>query len=174
MFYVLKEGLSYGNINHHENDSFNDGKDHKLSYADRCIGIEIQSTNSTLLSIRFLYSNDRPSNVSSNGYGKLSSFMLDEDEKIEKINLYQNITEGDHRIVGIQFQTNKGRKSGIFGSDDGHFLSESFEFFTFAYAKGIQLYEYGIQILRFVWIKSAPASEQINAGRLSPRFAFIK
>lgn len=90
--------------------------------------------------------------------------MLDPDEMLEKINLYQNPIEGNSRLIGIQFQTNKERKSDVFGSDDGHFLSESFELFTFAYARGIQRDVYGIEMLRFSWKKSVSSSEKINTG----------
>ena len=95
--------------------------------------------------------------------------MLDSEEKIEKINLYEKSSEGNSRIVGIEFRTNNGRKSEVFGSNDGHFLTESFEFYTFAYAKGIQSNEIGIESLQFVWIKSVSATEQISTGKFSSR-----
>ena len=170
-FYVLKEGLRYGHQNLHQNQSFNDARDHQLSYRDRCIGVELHWTRFSLISIQFLYTNHHSLKKSSarSGSGYSSSFMLDSEEKIEKINLYEKSSEGNSRIVGIEFRTNNGRKSEVFGSNDGHFLTESFEFYTFAYAKGIQSNEIGIESLQFVWIKSAPATEQISTGKFSSR-----
>lgn len=165
-FYVIKEGLQYGNKNLNQNESFNDANDLELSYTDRCIGIELQWTNTSLVSIRFLYSNDRSSNISTNKSNDKSivssTFMLTSNEEINKINLYEMYSS----IVGIQFGTTNGRKSDVFGSNDGHFLTESFEYYTFSYAKGIQQIDRGIEMLQFVWIKQILGKEYIHTGEI--------
>jgi hypothetical protein len=130
LFYIMKEGLPYGNINLIQNESFNDAKDLELTYTDRCIGVELEWTNISLISARFLYSNNRSSNISTVqskntslvSFQLTSTFMLTSNEEINKINLYQNSRETNFSIVGIQFRTTNGRKSDVFGSNDGHFL----------------------------------------------------
>jgi hypothetical protein len=167
----MNEGLEYGSTNVLQNESLNDGKDLELTYADRCIGIELRWTSNSLISIRFLYSNNRSSsvsiaqsnNVSSISSEFLSSFMLTSNEEINKINFYQNPSETNFNIVGIQFRTTKGRKSDVFGSNDGHFLTESFEFYTFGYVKLAEM-------LQFVWIKKALAKEPIITGEMLELF----
>jgi hypothetical protein len=92
--------------------------------------------------------------------------MLTSNEEINKINLYQNSHESNFSIVGIQFRTTNGRKSDVFGSNDGHFLTESFEDYTFGYAKGKEQYDKGIEMLQFIWIKQTLAKEQIVTGEI--------
>ncbi len=174
MFYIMKEGLQYGNINIIQNESFNDATDLELFYTDRCIGVELRWTNISLISIRFFYSNNRSSRISaaqSKDTSLVSSqftstFILTSNEEINKINLYENSREMNFSIVGIQFRTTKGRKSDVFGSNDGHFLTESFEYYIFGYAKGKQQNDKGIEMLQFVWIKQTLAKEQIVTSKI--------
>jgi hypothetical protein len=172
----MKEGLQYGDINLIKNESFNDAKDLGLSYTDRCIGVDLQWSNISIISIQFLYSNNRrSSNRSFLIPSRFSNtFMLTSNEEINKINLYQNSYEMKSNIVGIQFRTTMGRKSAVFGSTDGHFLTESFEHYTFGYAKGRQQNGKGIEMLQFVWIKQTSAKEQIATGMFKLYFVFIE
>lgn len=161
----MTEGSEHGSINLLQSESFNDAKDLGLTYADRCIGVELRWTSTSLTSIRFLYSNNRSFSVyfaQNNNIPSISaqfsgSFMLISNEEINKINFYQNLSEINFTIVGIQFQTTNGRKSDVFGSNDGHFLTESFEFYTFGYAKATEM-------LQFIWIKKVLAKEPIITG----------
>lgn len=160
---MIKEGLQYGYINLEKNESFNDEIDLKLSYDNRCIGIELQSINDSLISIRFLYSN--ATTVESNDKSIISStFMLNSNEEINKINLFENPDKinSTNTIIGIQFHTTNRRKSVIYGSNNGHFYTESFKNFTFAYAKGIQQINTGIEMLQFFWKKQTLVEQHIN------------
>ncbi|CAF3416770.1 unnamed protein product [Rotaria sp. Silwood1] len=173
LFYIMKEGLQYGDNSPIQNETFNDAKDHELFYADRCIGVELKWSSSALFSIQFLYSNNRLSNLrtttSTTENKELSilssrlsnNFMLNSNEEINKINLYQNLSQKNFTIIGIQFYTTNGRKTNIFGSNDGHFITESFEHYTFGYAKGRQEKEKGIEMLQFIWFKHSSMEEQI-------------
>ncbi|CAM2725501.1 unnamed protein product [Rotaria socialis] len=49
-------------------------------------------------------------------------FLLDSNEEISKINLYQDLHEAHSSITGIQFYMANGRKTDVFGSNDGHFF----------------------------------------------------
>lgn len=168
LVYIIKEGLQYGNKNFTQNESFNDAKDLKLSYTDQCIGVELQWTSNSLISVRFLYSNNHSSSLSIVQGQALpvlpprffSTFMLISNEEINKINLHQT----NSNIIGIQFQTTTGRKSNVFGSKDGYYLIESFEDYTFGYAKGRQQDNKGVDILQFIWIKQIPSNHQIDSG----------
>lgn len=91
--------------------------------------------------------------------------MLDAKEEINKINLYQSLNQTQLSINGIQFYTTKQRKSPIFGSNDGRLVSESFENYTFGYAKGKQTKTQGIETLQFIWIRQCSIYEQIVIGR---------
>ena len=170
--YVQKEGQVYGDGSLVQNGSFNDAKDLELSYNDRCIAVELQWSNSTLLSIRFTYSNNRSSIVSiaqQEEQSVLSSrfsdtFNLNSNEEISQISLYQKPDQMNFNIIGIRFSTTSGRTSGVFGSNDGHLQSESFENCTFAYARGNQQTGKGIEMLQFFWLKRASMNEQIEAG----------
>jgi hypothetical protein len=166
----MKEGLQYGDTNLLYNQSFNDAKDLELSYIDRCIGVELQWTRISLISIRFIYSNNRSSSLSTAQSKNLSdvlsprfssTFILTSNEEINKINLYST----NFTIIGIQFRTTHGRKSSVFGSNDGHFLTESFENYTFSYAKGRQQNPKGIEMLQFIWIKQISTKQKIAAGK---------
>jgi hypothetical protein len=162
----MKEGLQYGDTNLLYNQSFDDAKDLELSYIDRCIGVELQWTRISLISIRFIYSNNRSSSFSTAQSKNLSdvlfssTFISTSNEEINKINLYLT----HFTIIGIQFRTTHGRKSSVFGSNDGHFLTESFENYTFSYAKGRQQNSKGIEMLQFIWIKQISAKQKIAAG----------
>ncbi|CAF1103535.1 unnamed protein product [Rotaria sordida] len=174
LFYIIKEGLQYGDYSLIQNETFNDAKDRELSYSDRCIGVELKWSSNALFSIQFLYSNDRPSSLhtttttttQSKELSILSSqfssiFMLNSNEEINKINLYQNLHQTNFNIVGIQFYTTNGRKTNVFGSNDGHFITESFEYYTFGYARGRQKKEKGVEMLQFIWFKQSSMEEQI-------------
>ncbi|CAF3413278.1 unnamed protein product [Rotaria sp. Silwood1] len=173
LFYIMKEGLQYGDNSPIQNETFNDAKDHELFYADRCIGVELKWSSSALFSIQFLYSNNRLSNLrtttSTTENKELSilssrlsnNFMLNSNEEINKINLYQNLSQKNFTIIGIQFYTTNGRKTNIFGSNDGHFITESFEHYTFGYAKGRQEKDKGVEMLQFIWFKQSSMEEQI-------------
>ncbi|CAF2853811.1 unnamed protein product [Rotaria sp. Silwood2] len=170
LFYIMKEGFQYGYNSLIQNETFNDAKDHNLSYGDQCIGIELKWSINTLFSIQFLYSNDQSSSLRTTTQSKelsslssplLSIFTLNPNEKINKINLYHNISRKKFNIVGIQFYTTNGRKTNVFGSNDGHFITESFEHYTFGYAKGRQEKEKGIEIIQFIWFKQSSMKEQI-------------
>jgi hypothetical protein len=161
----MKEGSRYGD-DKFQNDSFNDANDIGLSYADRCIGVQVQWSKSSLINIRFLYSNHLSSSFPNaeikNRFVSSSMFMLTSNEEFNKINLYQNLRQ----IVGIQFCTTNKRKSDLFGSKEGNFLTESFEHHTLGYAKGWQHTQTGIGRLQFVWIKQMSIKEKIVTGEM--------
>jgi hypothetical protein len=174
--YITKEGLWHGVKGKFiQEQSFDDAEDLKLSYTDRCISVTLDWVDKNLASIQFFYSNNRSSTVyhspSNNEIDRLSrfsnSFTLNSDEKINKVVFY----ERPHRmymidaIVGIQFGTTKGRKSDLFGSDDGKFVSESFAGYTFGYAKGRQHNNKGIGMLQLIWYKSSGRTEKLNEGK---------
>ena len=158
--YTMKEGIPYGNKLFWTNRSFDDARDLLLSYTDRCIGIRFEWTNISLTSVRFLYSNNQSSHLVIPEERLFSNtFMLKSNERINKINLYTN----NNTIVGIQFCTTDGRKSSVFGSTDGHFLTESFENYTFSYATGKQ-HNNQIVMLQFHWMKRTSSKEKKITG----------
>jgi hypothetical protein len=102
-----------------------------------------------------------------------NNFTLDSNEEINKVifyerphRMYTNSSLSDFQmkdvIVGIQFRTTKGRKSDLFGSEDGKFTSECFAGYTFRCAKGRQYSNKGIEMLQLVWIKSTTKAEKLN------------
>jgi hypothetical protein len=84
-------------------------------------------------------------------------------EEIQKVILYKAARQNDSisRIVGMQFRTTKGRRSILFGSDDGKWAAESFAGYTFGYAKGRRQDYQWINMLQFVWFKSTAAARQL-------------
>jgi hypothetical protein len=178
----VKEGFWHGvKGKFMRGQSFDDANDLKLSYADRCIGVKLDWVNKYLVSIQFFYSNNRSSAVyhaqSNYQIDRLprfsNNFTLDPNEEINKVvfyerpyRIYTNGSLSDFQmkdvIVGIQFRTTKGRKSDLFGSDDGKFTSESFAGYTFRCAKGRQYGSKGIEMLQLVWFKSTTRSENLN------------
>jgi hypothetical protein len=161
--------------------SFDDAKDLILSYTDHCIGVELYWVDKYLASIRFFYSSSRSSAVhrppSDNQLDRLprssNNFTLNANEEINKVILYERAyrtnTNDSLRnfqmkdvIVGIQFRTTKGRKSDLFGSDDGKFITESFAGYTFRCAKGRQQDGERIDMLQLVWFKPASTIEKID------------
>ncbi|CAF0914904.1 unnamed protein product [Adineta ricciae] len=155
--YTMKEGSPYGNKLFWTNRSFDDARDLLLSYTDCCIGIRLEWTNISLKSVRFLYSNNQSSHLAIPEERLFSdTFMLQSNENINKINMYTN----NGTIVGIQLCTTDGRKSSVFGSTNGHFLTESFENYTFSYATGKQ-HNDQIVMLQFHWMKRTSSKEKI-------------
>ncbi|CAF1508023.1 unnamed protein product [Rotaria magnacalcarata] len=168
--YVIREGLKYGDSSLFQNETFGDAKNLELSYGDRCIGVELKWSSNALSSILFLYNNNRSLHARTSQREELSIFqseftnvfLLDSNEEISKINLYQDLHETHSSIIGIRFYTTNGRKTNVFGSNDGHFLTESFEHYTFRYANGRQNRERGIEMLQFFWIKQCSMNDQIG------------
>ena len=144
----------------------------KLSYTDRCISVKLDWVDKYLVSIQFFYSNNRSSTVyhspSSNEIDGLSrfsnSFTLTSNEEINKVVFYERPLRMYMKgaIVGIQFRTTEGRKSDLFGSGDGKFVSESFAGYTLGYAKGQQHNSRGIEMLQLVWYKPSGRTEKLN------------
>jgi hypothetical protein len=135
--------------------------------------------NKYLVSIRFFYSNNGSSAVhrppSENQLDRVprfsNRFTLDANEEINKVIFYERAyrahtnnslrnSQPEDVIVGIQFRTTKGRESALFGSDDGKFIAESFEGYTFRYAKGWQHSGREIEMLQLVWLKRTSTIEK--------------
>ncbi|UJR18267.1 hypothetical protein I4U23_005170 [Adineta vaga] len=158
--------------------SFDDDKDLILSNTDRCIAVEVYWINNYLSFIQFFYSNNRSSLVQrpskDNQLNRVSysfnRFNLNMNEEINKVIFYEhthrlsmnNTFQKKYVVVGIQFRTTKGRKSDLFGTDDGNFTVESFVGYKFRYAKGQQLNDKRIEIFQLVWFKSTFQSERID------------
>ncbi|CAF4450515.1 unnamed protein product [Rotaria socialis] len=125
----IKE-LKYGDSSLFQNENFNDAKNLELSYEDQCIGVELKCSSNALSSILFLYNNNRSRHARTSQSEELSIcqsefsnvFLLDSNEEISKINLYQDLHEAHSSITGIQFYMANGRKTDVFGSNDGHFF----------------------------------------------------
>ena len=171
--YVLKEGAQHGHRNPVQNQSFDDAKDLRLSYIDRCIGVQLHSSSGSLSIIRFLYSNKRPDARFGVNADVSASFLLNSDEDISKINLYQSADQTDSKIIGLRFYTSAGRRSALFGSHDGRLRAESSESYSFGYAKGRQELESGIDLLQFIWIKQASLKDSMGIGEWFPTIGEI-
>ncbi|CAF4172965.1 unnamed protein product [Rotaria magnacalcarata] len=152
--YVIREGLKYGDSSLFQNETFGDAKNLELSYGDRCIGVELK------WSLHARTSQREELSIFQSEFTNV--FLLDSNEEISKINLYQDLHETHSSIIGIRFYTTNGRKTNVFGSNDGHFLTESFEHYTFRYANGRQNRERGIEMLQFFWIKQCSMNDQIG------------
>ncbi|CAM4881872.1 unnamed protein product [Rotaria socialis] len=130
IFYVIIEELKYGDSSLFQNENFNDAKNLELSYEDQCIGVELKCSSNALSSILFLYNNNRSRHARTSQSEELficqsefsNVFLLDSNEEISKINLYQDLHEAHSSITGIQFYMANGRKTDVFGSNDGHFF----------------------------------------------------
>lgn len=144
---------------------FDDAKDLRLSYIDRCIGVQLGLWNGQLNIIRFLYSNKGPDTRFGLDPDVSVNFMLNPDEDIRKINLYESIDQKESKIVGVRFFTTAGRRSDLFGSDDGRLRTESFEYYSFGYARGRQERQKGIDMLQFIWIKQASLKDSMGTGQ---------
>ncbi|CAF1145310.1 unnamed protein product [Adineta steineri] len=173
LVYIIKKGFSHGIKSKDIQDQlFDDAKDLMLSYNDRCVGVELYWSDTYLTSIRFFYSNGRSSIVhhpsNDNQLNRLShfsnNFTLGSNEEINRVIFYKraNPTQTNDVIVGIQFRTTKGRKSDLFGSNNGRFTIESFAGYNFLCAKGRYYNNKRIGMLQFVWLKSTSLSEKID------------
>ncbi|CAF3755852.1 unnamed protein product [Rotaria socialis] len=126
----LRQELKYGDSSLLQNENFNDAKNLELSYEDQCIGVELKCSSNALSSILFLYNNNRSRHARTSQSEELficqsefsNVFLLDSNEEISKINLYQDLHEAHSSITGIQFYMANGRKTDVFGSNDGHFF----------------------------------------------------
>ena len=181
MTYITKEGFWHGVKGKFiREQSYDDAEDLKLSYTDRCISVKLDWVDKYLVSIQFFYSNNRSSTVyhssSSNEIDGLSrfsnSFTLTSNEEINKVVFYERPLRMYMKgaIVGIQFRTTEGRKSDLFGSEDGKFVSESFVGYTFGYAKGQQHSNKGIEMLQLVWYKLSEGKHLTISGIVAPLY----
>ncbi|CAF1273868.1 unnamed protein product [Adineta steineri] len=173
LVYIIKEGFSHGVKSQDIQDrSFGDANDLMLSYTDRCVGVELDWSDMYLTSIRFFYSNGRSSIVhhpsNDNQLNRLphfsNNFTLDSNEEINRVIFYKraNLTQTTDVIVGIQFRTTKGRKSDLFGSNNGRFTVESFAGYKFLCANGQYNNDKRIGMLQFVWLKPTSLNEKID------------
>jgi len=143
---------------------FDDALSCSLTLNDQLVGINITWSYDTIASLSFIYSNEA---ISKHGYGDIlrpplnsSIFSLLSVESINGVTIYQGIRDiintykpnGTNIIVGIQFFTNRGRQSEIFGSTNGTMYTETYPDYKLTYVRG-RSYAF-IDALQFVWTKT--------------------
>jgi len=145
---LFQIGKAYGNpINV---VPFNDYVDLGLSQWTPFIGVEVFWLPEYLYALRFIYGEQNSSipkiyhgdsNLKDPAYFN-EMFMLMNGERINKVTSYfgRNLWQFDGKLIpfvlGIRFQTTSGRTSQLYGSSKGDEYTESFDGFTFGYAKG--------------------------------------
>ena len=133
-----------------------------------CIGVEV-FWKSQLVAIRFLYRNYNSSIANlyhgypdSNDSSLLNdTFLLSDDERINKVTLYVGIGTAENiykvidtpirHVLGIQFYTTIGRLSPLYGAKEGEEFNEFYKGFILGYATGRS--GVIIDMLQFVWYK---------------------
>jgi hypothetical protein len=158
---IIKQGLFYGEAL--GGNSFNDAVTNSLTLNDKLIGVNASWAYDTLASIIFVYSNG---GVSQHGIGDAirypigwSMFNLTSGESFNGVTIYIDLRDiinpylpnGTIIIVGLQFSTNKGRQSPLFGSSNGTEYTEVFSEYTLAYVQG-RSYAF-IDALQFIWTR---------------------
>ena len=190
LVYIMKEGFQHGiHGKFVRGQSFDDAEDLTLSYTDRCIGVEVYWVDKYLASIRFFYSNGRYSADRPRSHDQLvglnrssNKFTLYPTEEINKVVFYEHAHRTDTNdssstfqmkgvMVGVEFRTTTGRKSDLFGSDDGSYTAESFLGYTFRCAKGRRHDVERIETLQLVWFKLGSSTEE-NTKRKQLGFFF--
>ncbi|UJR09453.1 hypothetical protein I4U23_013692 [Adineta vaga] len=157
---VYEFGVDRGNPN--GGIPFNDKTDLQLPYLTPCIGVELIWYPEYLFSLRFIYTADDESGSSAShgnatGFSSLlkEKFMLRDGERITNVTTYVGTHEWtvDDKVIpfvlGIQFDTNKGRLSQLYGSNEGEKISESYDGFTFGYALGRSATL--VDLLQIIW-----------------------
>lgn len=159
---IIKEGHFYGDPN--GGDIFNDALACSLTLNDQLVAINVTWAYDTISTMSFIYSNEA---TTKHGYGDLnrpsinsSIFNLLSKESINGIIIYHGIRDiiniykpsGTDIIVGIQFFTNRGRQSDVYGSTNGTMYTEIYPDYKLTYVRG-RSYAF-IDALQFIWTKA--------------------
>ncbi|CAF1249330.1 unnamed protein product [Adineta steineri] len=157
---IIQLGFLHGGV---LTTPFDDSQDLNLSMMTPCLGVEVFWYPDYLFAIRFIYG-DENSFIPKIYHGDPSErtppllsekYLMENGERINKITWYAGTRnwQSDDKfirfITGIQFFTTAGRVSPLYGSnkDDAH--TESFDYYTLAFAKGGSIML--IDELQFAW-----------------------
>ncbi|CAF4001328.1 unnamed protein product [Adineta steineri] len=157
---IIQLGFIHGGVH---TTPFDDSQDLNLPMMTPCLGVEVFWYPDYLFAIRFIYGDENPS-IPKIYHGDPSErtprllsekYLMENGERINKITWYAGTRnwQSDGKfirfITGIQFFTTAGRVSPLYGTnkDDAH--TESFDYYTLAFAKGGSIML--IDELQFAW-----------------------
>ena len=129
---------------------FDDQIDLKLEIMTPCVGVELFWYPDYLFAARFIYPGGDPTASKVYHGGPVErdpplnheTFMMQDGERINKVTWYAGKhlwSVGSELVLyvrGIQFYTNAGRKSKLYGSSDGDAYTESYDGFILGHAAG--------------------------------------
>ncbi len=158
---IIQPGAFYGEPL--GGDAFDDAAANSLTLTDKLISVQAQWAYDTLSAITFIYSNGAKTTHGTGDAGRPSiysdEFTLVTGESFNGVTLYIDLRtiinpylpNGTIIIVGLEFFTDKGRKSDLFGSSNGTQYNELMTGYILAYVRG-RSYAF-IDALQFIWDK---------------------